>query len=557
MTVATAMPLPLNLESRRDQMFPELTAAQIERLGRYGTRMRTREDEILAEPGELYRRLLVVLSGSIEIVRPGLYGEELVVVHTANHFAGEMSILRGAASVVRARVREAGEILAIDRENLRTVVQVDAELSELFMRAFILRRVGLIAGGQGDVVLIGSRHSGGTLRVQQFLTRNAYPYLSVDVEGDANLQAFIERFQVSVDEIPVVICRGTVLKNPSNEQLAKCLGMNPQVDAARIHDVLVIGAGPAGLAAAVYAASEGLDVRVIETNAPGGQAGSSSRIENYLGFPTGISGQALAGRALVQAQKFGAIVSIASSAARMRCEAPIHGIDLSGSELVRGRAVIIATGAAYRTLALENVNQFAGTGVYYAATNVEARLCKDEEVIVVGGGNSAGQAAVFLSASCRQVHVLVRSMGLANSMSRYLIRRIEETPNITLHTRTEITALHGNGQLQQVTWRSESGSETRGIGHVFLMMGADPNTGWLGNCVVLDAKGFVKTGPDLTADDLARSHWPLNRAPYLLETSVPGIFAVGDVRCGSIKRVASAVGEGSVCVSLVHRVLSE
>src|ERR1700752_1701166 len=239
MTLATARALPLNLESRRDQMFPELTAAQIERLGRYGTRMRIREGEILAEPGELYRRLIVVLSGSIEIVRPGLYGEELVVEHTANHFAGEMSILRGAAVVVRARVREAGEILAIDRENLRTIVQVDAELSELFMRAFILRRVGLIAGGQGDVVLIGSRHSGGTLRVQQFLTRNAYPYLSVDVEGDPNLQAFIERFQVSVDEIPVVICRGTVLKNPSNEQLAKCLGMNPQVDAARIHDVLV------------------------------------------------------------------------------------------------------------------------------------------------------------------------------------------------------------------------------------------------------------------------------------------------------------------------------
>jgi thioredoxin reductase (NADPH) len=555
--VATVAPMPLNLESRRGQMFPELTAAQIARLERHGTRIRTRQGEILAEPGELYRCLMVVLSGSIEIVRPGVSGEELVIVHTANHFAGEMSILRGAASVVRARVREAGEVLAIDQENLRTVVLVDAELSELFMRAFILRRVGLMAGGQGDVVLIGSRHSGGTLRVQQFLTRNAYPYLSVDVDEDANVQAFIERFQVRVDEVPVVICRGKVLKNPSNEQLATCLGMNPRVDAARIHDVVVIGAGPAGLAAAVYAASEGLDVRVIETSAPGGQAGSSSRIENYLGFPTGISGQALAGRALVQAQKFGAIVSIASSATRLRCEAPLHGVELSGSELVRGRAVVIATGAAYRTLALDNVNEFAGAGVYYAATNVEARLCKDEEVIVVGGGNSAGQAAVFLSANCRRVHVLVRSKGLADSMSRYLIRRIEETPNITLHTRTEITGLAGNGQLEHVTWRSESGSETRRIGHVFLMMGADPNTGWLSNCVVLDAKGFVKAGPDLTADDLAHGRWPLSRAPYLLETSVPGIFAVGDVRCSSIKRVASAVGEGSVCVSLVHRVLSE
>ena len=549
--------MPANLESRREQMFPELTPAQIARLERHGNRVRTRKGEVLAEPGERYRNLMVVLSGSIEIVRPGFSGEELVIVHTANHFAGEMSTLRGAASVVRARVREEGEILAIDAEHLRAIVQTDAELSELFMRAFILRRVGLMAVEQGDVVLIGSRHSAGTLRVHQFLTRNSYPYVSVDIDSDANVQALIERFHLSIEEIPIVICRGKVLKNPVNEELAACLGMNPQVDAARIHDVVVIGAGPAGLAAAVYAASEGLDVRVIETNAPGGQAGSSSRIENYLGFPTGISGQALAARALVQAQKFGAVVSIASSALRLRCEPPLHAVELSADELVRGRAIIIATGAAYRTLALENLNQFVGTGVYYAATNVEARLCKDEEAIVVGGGNSAGQAAVFLSGSCRHVHVLVRSKGLADSMSRYLIRRIEESPNITLHTRTEISALEGNGQLQKVTWRNDSGTETRQIGHVFLMMGADPNTRWLRDCVALDAKGFVKTGPDLATDDLGQAHWPLSRAPHLLETTVPGIFAVGDVRCGSIKRVASAVGEGSVCVLLVHRVLGE
>ena len=549
--------MPANLESRRAQMFPELTPAQIARLERHGTRVRTHEGEVLVEPGGRYRHLMVILSGSVEIVRPGLSGEELVIVHTANHFAGEMSTLRGAASVVRARVREAGEILAIDAENLRAIVQTDAELSELFMRAFILRRVGLIAVEHGDVVLIGSRHSAGTLRVQQFLTRNSYPYVNVDVDSDANVQALVDRFHLSVDCIPVVICRGKVMRNPANEQLAACLGMNPQVDAARIHDVIVIGAGPAGLAAAVYAASEGLDVRVIETNAPGGQAGSSSRIENYLGFPTGISGQALAARALVQAQKFGAVVSIASNALRLRCESPVYAIELSGGELVRGRSVIIATGAQYRTLALENLSQFVGTGVYYAATNVEARLCKDEEAIVVGGGNSAGQAAVFLSANCRHVHILVRSNGLADSMSRYLIRRIEESPNITLRTRTEIAALEGNGQLQKVTWRNDSGTETRPIGHVFLMMGADPNTRWLRDCVALDAKGFVKTGPDLATDDLAHTQWPLRRAPHLLETSVPGIFAVGDVRCSSIKRVASAVGEGSVCVLLVHRVLSE
>ncbi len=550
--------MPANLETRRAQMFPHLTAAQVARLAPHGTRLRTRAGEVLAEPGERNRKLMVVLSGSVEIVRPGISGEDLVTVHEPNQFAGEISTLRGQGSLVRARVREEGEILAIDEEHLRAIVQTDSELSELFMRAFILRRVGLVSTAPGDVILIGSRHSAGTLRVQQFLTRNSYPYLSLDVDSDSSVQALLERFRVSVDEIPVVLCRGEqVLRNPSSEQLAVCLGMNPQVDDAKIHDVIVIGAGPAGLAAAVYAASEGLDVRVLESTAPGGQAGSSSKIENYLGFPTGISGQALAGRALVQAQKFGATVSIASSALRLRCEPPLHAVEVSGEQIVRGRAIIIATGAAYRQLALENLSQFIGVGVYYAATNVEARLCKDEEVIVVGGGNSAGQAAVFLASSCRQVHLLVRSKGLADSMSRYLIRRIEESPNITLRSYTEIAALEGNGQLQRVTWRSGSSRETHDIGHVFLMMGADPNTSWLQGCVTLDDRGFIKTGSDLGTEDLAAGRWPLPRAPYLLETSVPGIFAVGDVRSGSVKRVASAVGEGSVCVQLVHRVLSE
>ena len=550
--------MPANLESRRAQMFPYLTAAQLARLVPHGARVRTRKGDVLAEPGERHRKLMVVLSGSVEIVRPGIAGEDLVTVHLPNQFAGEMSTLRGQGSLVRARVREDGEILAIDEEHLRAIVQTDSELSELFMRAFILRRVGLVSTAPGDVILIGSRHSAGTLRVQQFLTRNSYPYLSLDVDSDSSVQALLERFRVNVDDIPVVLCRGEqVLRNPSNEQLAACLGMNPQLDDARIHDVIVIGAGPAGLAAAVYAASEGLDALVLETNAPGGQAGSSSKIENYLGFPTGISGQALAGRALVQAQKFGATVSIASSALRLRCEPPLHAVEVSGGQIARGRAIIIATGAEYRQLALENLAQFIGVGVYYAATHVEAQLCKGEEVIVVGGGNSAGQAAVFLASSCRHVHLLVRSKGLADSMSRYLIRRIEESPNITLRPYTEIAALEGDGQLRRVTWRTGSTRETHDIGHVFLMTGADPNTRWLQGCVALDDKGFIKTGSDLGAEDLDPARWPLPRAPYLLETSVPGIFAVGDVRSGSIKRVASAVGEGSVCVQLVHRVLSE
>jgi thioredoxin reductase (NADPH) len=357
------------------------------------------------------------------------------------------------------------------------------------------------------------------------------------------------------------VCRGEqVLKNPGNQEVAACLGMNPQIDAARVHDVIVIGAGPAGLAAAVYGASEGLDVLVIEANAPGGQAGSSSRIENYLGFPTGISGQALAGRALVQAQKFGAEVTIASSAVRLRCDKTPYEIDRSGGHSVRARAIVIATGAAYRQLALENLPRYLGVGIYYAATNLEARLCTDEEIIIVGGGNSAGQAAVFLASSCRHVHLLVRSDGLADSMSRYLIRRIEDSPNITLHVRTQVTALEGDGRLERVTWRGTSPekTETHDIGHVFLMTGAVPNTRWLEGCIDLDDKGFVRTGPDLhPGESLEPFRWPLQRVPYLLETNVPRVFAVGDVRSGSAKRVASAVGEGSVCVQLVHRVLSE
>ena len=374
------------------------------------------------------------------------------------------------------------------------------------------------------------------------------------------MQALLERFDVAVEDVPVLIGRcGRVFKNPSNHDVAEFLQMNPTIEPSTVYDLLVVGAGPAGLAAAVYAASEGLTVLVVETTAYGGQAGTSSKIENYLGFPTGISGQALAGRAFMQAQKFGANVTVACQAQRLGCERRPYSVELSDGRVVLASIVIIATGAKYRELALENLPRFIGAGVYYAATHLEAKLCEGEDIVIVGGGNSAGQAAVFLAGRCRRVHMLIRSDGLAESMSRYLIRRIEESPNITLHTRTQLTALEGNGRLERIAWRngSSSGEQTHEIGHVFLMTGAEPNTKWLQGCVALDDKDFVRTGPELLAEDLTAARWPLPRAPYLLETSLPGVFAVGDVRSGSVKRIASAVGEGSICVQFVHRALRE
>ncbi|MGO9513107.1 MAG: FAD-dependent oxidoreductase [Steroidobacteraceae bacterium] len=543
--------------ARREQTFPQLTPAQISRLAAHARKATMREGEVLAEPGER-RPMYVVLSGSIEVVQAGLTGEVLIVVlHTAGSFTGEMSTLRGVGGHVRMRVREAGEILVIDEAQLRTIVQTDSELSELFMRAFILRRVALITSQSGDVVLLGSTHSAGTLRLQQFLTRNTFPYVNLDVDNDPPARELLERFHVTVEDMPVVLCRGELmLKNPSNEEVAACLGMNQQIDDERVRDVIVVGAGPAGLAAAVYAASEGLDVLVLETGTPGGQAGSSSKIENYLGFPTGISGLALASRALVQAQKFGAEIRTAYSALALRCDRRPYAIEFAHRQLVRARTVIVATGAEYRQPALQNLRRFLGLGIYYAATPTEARRCASREVIVVGGGNSAGQAAVFLAGSCRHVHLLVRAKGLADSMSQYLVRRIAEAANITLHVNTEITALEGGEELERVTWRSAPGAfETRAIGHVFLMTGAVPCTSWLTGCIALDEKGFVRTAADLRADDLLPEIWPNARQPQFFETSVPGIFAVGDVRCGSVKRVATAVGEGSACVQQVHRAL--
>ena len=556
----TTPPVPLTLASRADQVFPTLTPEQIARVAAHGHVRRVEHGEVLLEPGDQNPRLFVVTAGHIEVVKPSGDTEEPVTIHRRGQFTGEVSMLSRRRGFVRMRAGEAGEVIELDREQLLMLVQIDSELSEILMRAFILRRVEMIAHEFGDVVLVGSTHAPGTLRVKEFLTRNGHPYSYIDLDRDAGVQDVLDRFHVAVADVPVLICRGeVVLRNPTNEQIADCLGFNDAIDHTQVRDLVIVGAGPSGLAAAVYGASEGLDVLVLEANAPGGQAGLSSRIENYLGFPTGISGQELAARAYTQAQKFGAQLIIAKGARQLACDRKPYAIEIDDGPRVPARTVIIATGAEYRRPSLENLSQFEGAGVYYCATFVEAQVCRGDDVVVVGGGNSAGQAAVFLAQTAKRVHMLVRSNGLAESMSRYLIRRIEQSPAIVLRTCTNLVALEGSDHLERVRWRDdESGSiETHHIKHVFVMTGAVPSTGWLRGCVVLDAKGFIKTGPDLSHDDLAAARWPLARPPYLLETSRPGVFAVGDVRGGNIKRVASAVGEGSIAVAFVHQVLHE
>ena len=546
--------------SRPERVFPTLTPEQVSRIAPHGRHRSTTRGEVLVEIGDRAVPVFVVLGGELQAVRPTDTGETLIVSLQAGQFSGEANLISGRRALVRLRVSEAGEVIQLDREQLLALIQTDAELSEILMRALILRRLELIARHLGDVVVIGSGHSGGTLRVKEFLTRNGHPFQYIDLDRDREAQELLDRFRISVAEIPVLICRGdAVLRNPTNSRIADCLGFNEEIDDTRVSDLLIVGAGPAGLAAAVYGASEGLDVLVLESNVPGGQAGASSRIENYLGFPTGISGLDLTGRAYAQALKFGAHVIVAKGATRLACDGQRYTVEIDGGLRIQSRAVVIATGAEYRKPALPNLSTFEGAGVYYGATPMEAQLCGGEDVVVVGGGNAAGQAAVFLASTARRIHMLVRGPGLAETMSRYLIRRIEENPTIVVRTRTQIVALEGDGKLTRIQWRDDrsGGVETHDIKHVFVMAGAIPNTRWLDGCLALDDKGFVKTGPDLASDDLANAKWPLARPPYLLETSRPRIFAVGDVRGGNVKRVASAVGEGSIAVAFVHQVLRE
>ena len=540
------------------KLFRSLRLPQIARVKGSGKLRRVEPGEVLFAPGDTSVPFFVLLSGAMEIVQPDLSGEYPVAKHDPGEFTGEMTMISGQRCLVLGRVTQSGEFLELTGDGLRSLIARDAELSEIFMRAFILRRLELIRQGRNSVILMGSRYSAKTLQLREFLTRNGFPYSYVDLDLDRTSQGLLDRFEIKPEEVPVVICsnRG-VMRNPSIQKLADCLGFNALIDDSQLRDVIIVGAGPSGLAAAVYAASEGLDVLVIETESPGGQAGSSSKIENYLGFPTGVSGQELATRAITQAEKFGAKMMIARNVVRLDCAKRPYKVVLDDGRALMARAVIIATGAQYNKPRIPNLQRFESRGVYYGATFMESQLCEKEDVAVIGGGNSAGQAAVFLSQTSRKVYMLVRSSQLSDTMSRYLIQRIEQNPAIEVHYKTEIVSLEGDTHLERIAWQDKTSGETsvHDIRHVFIMAGASPRTDWLQDCVALDGKGFILTGRDIITETerAALAVAP----PQMLETSLPGVFAVGDVRSGNVKRVASAVGEGAIAVHMVHRALAE
>jgi thioredoxin reductase (NADPH) len=535
---------------------PTLSREHIDRIRSVAQLRSVRRGEVLYAPSHPDVPLFIVLEGTVSISRTG-EDEKVLAVREPGQFTGEMSLISGNRPLVTARVTQDGAVLELTREKVLSLMAKDTEVGDILMGAFVARRLLAIQLGEGNVMLFGTKGSARTLAIREFLTRNGHPFTYIDIDSDNCAGELMEQLAVRNSEIPVVYCnRRYVLRNPSIAELAACLDLNINVDKG-VRDVLVIGAGPAGLAAAVYAASEGLKTLVIEKSAPGGQAGSSSKIENYLGFPTGLSGQELANRSIAQAQKFGAQLMVAQSVVHIECSRQPYRIVLESGLKFNARSVVIATGAQYARLPVEEADAFAGRGIYYNATHMEAQLCDSEEVAVVGGGNSAGQAAVFLAQTSSKVHLLVRSNQLSESMSQYLIARIDAQPKIEIHYRTQIVGMTGVAHLESIDWKEDSSElkVTKQIRHVFVMAGAAPRTEWLEDSFVLDKKGFIVTGPDLV--EYGDFQFPLSRSPLLLETSVPGIFAVGDTRAGSIKRVASAVGEGAMAVHLVHRFLAE
>ena len=543
---------------RHEQTFPTLAHHEIERMRRFGELRSYKDGEALFETGKVGPGMFVVLSGHVAITqRDGLGHVTPIIDQGPGQFLAEIGQLSSRVALVDGHAEGDVETLLIPPERLRALLVAEADLGERIMRALILRRVSLIQAGVGGPVLIGPTNSSGVVRVQGFLTRNGIPHHLLDPERDHDAAELITRYSPSPSDWPlVVIADGTVLRNPGESELARALGMIGGPAGTKIYDAAIVGCGPAGLATAVYAASEGLSVVVLDARSFGGQAGASARIENYLGFPTGISGQALAGRAFTQAQKFGADIMIPMAAKSLDCARSdgAFALALDGGELVRARSVVVASGARYRRPEIENLDKFEGRGVWYWASPIEARLCAEQEIALVGGGNSAGQAAVFLSGHARKVHMMIRGGGLGASMSRYLIERIEATPNIELVFNTEVVGLEGSedGPLERVRWRSRLSAEesTLDIRNLFLFAGADPATGWLDGCgVTLDRGGFVVTG--------AQSEQNLGRPVPPLETSVPGVFAVGDVRSGSVKRVGGAIGEGAQVVAALHGFLGD
>ncbi|HAT31743.1 MAG TPA: thioredoxin reductase [Janthinobacterium sp.] len=560
-------PATLDLGERRQQISPVFNAAEIKRMLRFGDTRRYPDGERIFAAGSSGFGMLLVLAGRIAISRhDGMGNTALITHHGPGQFAAEVGQLAGRPALVNGHADGDVEVLVVSPESLRALVVADADLGERIVRALILRRVGLIEVNSGGPVLVGPRGNAKMFHLQSFLSSNGHPHTVLDPVADASAATLAARHQPGPDDWPLVVCPdGSVKMNPSQAELGRCLGMLPELSGDKVYDVLVVGAGPSGLATAVYAASEGLSVLVVEQRASGGQAGASARIENYLGFPTGISGRALAGRAFVQAQKFGVEIAIPASAAQLQCETYPPRLSLCDGTELKARTIVLACGARYRRPALANLKSFEGRGVYFWASPIEAKLCRQQEVILVGGGNSAGQAAVFLSGHASHVHMVIRGAGLAASMSSYLIERIRATPNITLHTHTEIVALEGDEEgLAQVRWRNNQSDTEQAcaVRKLFLFVGADPNAEWLKDCGVgVDDHGFIRTGFDVTrAQCRAQSHpaAPDEGPPRAaLETSVPGVFAIGDVRAGSTKRVAAAVGDGAAVVAQIHAFLAK
>ncbi|MBS0253276.1 MAG: FAD-dependent oxidoreductase [Proteobacteria bacterium] len=538
--------------NRREQMFPHLEAYEIERVRRFGEIQSFAAGEALAQVGKVGAGVIILLNGSVGVTQRDMKGHNTpIVTHVAGSFMGELAQLAGRPSLVDAVATTTVEALVIAPAKLRALFIAEAELGERIMRALILRRVGLLETGAGPII-VGDPGNSDVIRLQNFLSRNGHPHVDLDPESDHEARCLIDRFRVDSSSLPIVLCpNGDLLQNPTELKLARCLGLVGPLDENRLYDVTIVGAGPAGMAAAVYAASEGLSVLILDCRSFGGQAGASSRIENYLGFPTGITGMALMARAFNQAQKFGAEFAIPSEVVGLETNKNGNASDftlrLGDGQRVRTRAVVVATGVRYRRLGVANLPDFEGSSVHYWASPIEGKLCSQQEVVLVGAGNSAGQAVVYLASRAKKVCLLARGGDISLSMSQYLVDRIKGLPNVEIHTSSEITSLAGNdGILETITWRSPSGDEvTRSIRHLFLFIGADPETGWLSDTSVkLDPKGFVLTGVG-AGEDCAS-----------LETSIPGIFAIGDVRAGSIKRVAAGVGEGAQVVAALHTFLS-